>query len=163
MKRSGGRAAQIFLCMIGVMLISLGGLFGWLMVRSYQHASATREWPQTEALVKTSVIDERAVTGSPREYRLRVLFSYDHEGAEHTSEKISPRGAKWTRKADAVAALAEKYSLGSTHTAWVNPEKLDAAILEHDTKAAGYTLWVPAVIIIGGVGMIFGAFKKPAK
>jgi len=163
MKSSDGRAARLFLCMIGAMLILIGGVFCWLMLRSYQQASESRAWPQSEALILRSVISERAIAGSPREYRLSVLFGYVYKGKEYTSEKISPRGAKWSRKIEPVTALAEEYKAGSTHTAWVNPEKPDAAILEHDTKAAGYTIWFPAVIIIGGMGMIWGAFKSPAQ
>lgn len=162
MKRSEGRAGRLFLCLIGVMLILVGGTFSWLMIRSYQNASESRKWAQTEALVLHAVIDERVFLGSPREFRLNVLYGYHYEGEEYTSDSISPRGAKWSKKADVVAKLAKKYAIGSEHTAWVNPEQPDVAILEHDTKAAGYTVWFPSVIAIGGLGMLWGAFKgKP--
>lgn len=160
MNRSEGRAGRVFLCLIGVSLILVGGVFSWLMMRSYQHAKASREWPQSEALVLRSVIDERVFKGSPREFRLNVLYGFTYEGEEYTSAKISPRGAKWTREAESVARLAEKYAVGTTHTAWINPEQPEMAILEHDTKAAGYTVWFPGVIIIGGAGMIWGALRS---
>jgi len=160
MKRSNGRAARLFLCMIGVMLILVGGVFSWLMIRSYQHAKASREWPQVEAMVLRSVVDERVIKGYPREFRLNILFGYTYQDQEYTSDTISPRGAKWTKEVEVVGELAKQYSANSSHTAWVNPSQPDVAILEHDTKAAGYTVWFPAVIIIGGVGMIWGAFKR---
>ncbi|MBK1830907.1 DUF3592 domain-containing protein [Verrucomicrobiaceae bacterium R5-34] len=160
MNRSDGRAGRLFLCLIGLMLILVGGVFEWLMIRSYQHAKASREWPQVEALVLRSVIDERQINGSPREFRLNVLFGYSYQGEEFTSDRLSPRGTKWTKETEALEQLAEQYASGTTHTAWVNPEQPDAAIMVHDTKAAGYTLWFPALIIIGGGGMIWGAFKK---
>ncbi len=159
MKRSDSRAGQLFLCLIGVMLILVAGTFSWLMIRSYQNAKESRTWPQTEALVLRSVIDERQFSGAAREFRLNILFGYNYQGTEYTSDTISPRGAKWTREAEAVAELAKQYAAGSEHIAWVNPEQPERAILEHDTKAAGYTVWFPAVIVIGGVGMIWGAFK----
>lgn len=159
MKPSNGRAGRLFLALIGVMLITVGGVFSWLMIRSYQNASESRQWAQTDALVLRSVIDERIFKGSPREFRLNVLYGYQYEGKEYTSDTISPRGAKWTKKADEVTALAKQYATNSSHTAWVNPEQPEEAILEHDTKAAGYTVWFPVVIIIGGVGMFWGAFK----
>lgn len=76
------------------------------------------------------------------------------------SERITPRGAKWTKDTRRLKESLEKYTTSSTHTAWVNPDVVGFAILEHDTKAAGYTLWFPALIMIGGLGMIAGAFKK---
>lgn len=141
------------------MLIAVGGVFSWLMIRSYMNASESRQWEQTDALVLRSVIDERIFKGSPREFRLNVLYGYQYEGVEYTSDSISPRGAKWTRKVDEVVELAKVYDTNSAHTAWVNPADPEEAILEHDTKAAGYTVWFPAVIAIGGVGMLWGAFK----
>ncbi len=71
-KRAGGRAGKLFLCLIGLMLILVGGVFEWLMVRSYQHAKASRAWPQVEAVVLESEKEERQILGSPREYRLHL-------------------------------------------------------------------------------------------
>ena len=128
-------AGKLFLCMIGAMLILAGGVFEWLMIRSYQHAKASREWPQVEAVMLRSVVAERQIKGSPKEYRLNVLFGYSFDGKDFTSDRLSPRGAKWSKKPEAVEKLAEDYPTGSNHTAWVNPENPDFAILEHDTKA----------------------------
>lgn len=140
--------------------MAIGAVFGWLMIRSYQHAKASRAWPQTEAVVLRSVIDQRTFKGSPTEYRLNVLFGYSYGGEEYTSDRISPRGAKWTKEAESVELLENKYAAGTTHTTWVNPADPGHAILEHDTKAAGYTLWFPALIIIGGGGMVWGALRR---
>ena len=152
-------AGKLFLAMIGVALLVVGGVFEWLMFRSYQQAKASRQWEQVEAVVIRSVIDERQVPGSPIEYRLNLMFGYSYDGEERVSDKLSPRGAKWSRSAEVVNQLADEYPTGSEHTAWVNPVQPDQAILKHDTKAAGYTLWFPALIMIGGAGMIWGAFK----
>lgn len=154
-------AGKLFLCMIGSMLIVIGGVFEWLMIRSYRHAKASREWPQVEAVILRSVVAERQFKGSPVEYRLDILFGYSFGGSDHTSDLLSPRGAKWSKKELVVEQLAEKYPAGSAHTAWVNPKNHEFAILKHDTKAAGYTIWFPAVIILGGAGMIWGAFRQP--
>ncbi len=154
-------AAKLFLCMIGLMLMLAGGVFEWLMIRSYLHAKESRNWPQVEAVILRSVIDERQIIGSPPEFRLNVLYGYSIESEDLTSDDISPRGAKWTKVAASVEELAKKYPAGSSHTAWVNPDQFDVAILEHDSKAAGYTVWFPALIIMGGGGMIWGAFKRP--
>ncbi len=153
-------AAQLFLCMIGVMLLLAGGVFEWLMIRSYNHAKASREWPQVQAVVLRSVVDERQFKGSPAEFRFNILYGYSYGGQDLTSDKLTPRGSKWSKSAAAVGTLAGEYPPGSEHSAWVNPDDTSIAILKHDTKAAGYTLWFPALIMVGGAGMIWGAFRK---
>jgi len=125
-RRPGGLAGKIFLCSIGLSLILVGGVFEWLLVRSYQHAQESRAWSEVEAVVLRSEMDERLFAGSPREYRLHLLYGYSFEGEDQTSGQYSPRGAKWTK----------------------------------DTKAAGYTLWFPALFIMGGLGMIWGVFSN---
>lgn len=159
-KGSGGLAGKIFLCSIGLSLILAGGVFEWLLVRSYQHAKESRSWPQVEALVLHSEIDERLFTGSPREYRLNLLYGYSFEGGEESSNQYSPRGSKWTKDESSVEKLRDTYPVGSTHPVWVNPAAPEIAILKHDTKAAGYTLWFTALFIIGGLGMIWGVLRK---
>lgn len=142
------------------MLLIVGGVFEWLMIRSYLHARESRSWSQVEAVVLRSEIEARQIMGYPQEVRFNILFKYNHEGQEITSERLSPRGSKWTKDEASVHQLAVDYQIGTVHTAWVNPDRPDKAILKHDTKAAGYTLWFPALIMIGGSGMIWGAFYR---
>lgn len=145
--------------MIGVMLLLMGGVFEWLMIRSYLHAKASRTWPQVEAVVLKSGVDKRQIMGSPPEFRYGILFAYNYQGLALQSDSLSPRGSKWIKDESLLTQLANDYPVGSTHTAWVNPDYIDRAILKHDTKAAGYTLWFPFVIMLGGGGMIWGAFR----
>ncbi len=159
-RRPGGLAGKIFLCSIGLSLILVGGVFEWLLVRSYQHAQESRAWSEVEAVVLRSEMDERLFAGSPREYRLHLLYGYSFEGEDQTSGQYSPRGAKWTKDESAVESLRDTYPVGSTHAVWVNPDSPSVAILKHDTKAAGYTLWFPALFIMGGLGMIWGVFSN---
>lgn len=161
MEEANNSAGKWFLCMIGVMLLIAGGAFEWLMIRSYLNAKASREWPQVEAVVQRSDVAERQIKGSPPEYRLSILYGYRYNDEDLLSDRLTPRGSKWTKVASAVQSLADEFPSGSSHTAWVNPEDPDFAILKHDTKAAGYTVWFPALIIVGGVGMIWGAFRSP--
>ncbi|MFK7911733.1 MAG: DUF3592 domain-containing protein [Akkermansiaceae bacterium] len=153
---SAGSAGKWFLCLIGVSIISMGLLFGWLLLRSYLNASATREWNQSEAVILRSVVDQRQIKGSPAEFRLNLLYGYDYEGNSYTSNKLSPRGAKWGRSEEVVTALAKEYPAESTHTVWLNPLDPREAILQHDTKAAGYTIWFPILFVVAGSGMIWG-------
>ena len=157
--RSGGLVGKIFLCSIGLSLILAGGVFEWLLLRSYRHAKESRSWPQVEAVVLRSEMDERLFAGSPREYRLNLLYGYSFEADDETSNQYSPRGCKWTKDESSVESLRDMYPVGSTHPVWVNPDFPDVAILKHDTKAAGYTLWFPALFVVGGAGMIWGVVR----
>lgn len=153
-------SGRIFLCLIGAMLLLAGSVFEWLLLRSYQNAKATREWPQVEALVLESEVAERQFIGSPKEYSARVVYKYSYGGLDLTSGHISPRGSKWSKDADSVNEMLADYPVGRSLTAWINPDDVDIAILKHDTKAAGYTLWFPALIMLGGGGIIVGAFRR---
>lgn len=148
--------------MIGIMLVLIAVLFQWLMLRSYLKAKETREWTQTEAVVMRSGVEERHFSGSPPEARLFIRYEYSYEGENYTSGNVSSRGSKWSRERDAVTNLLAEYPVGSSHQVWVNPNSPDVAILKHDTKAAGYTLWFPAVIMVGGCGIIWGGIRGKA-
>ncbi len=157
--KPGGRAGKWFLSLIAVSIMAMGILFGWLLLRSYQNAAATRDWSQQQAVILRSAVEQRQFKGSPIEYRLKLLYGYDFQGMSYTSEKLSPRGTKWSKNEEVVTELAAKYPADSSHTAWVNPESPADAILEHDTKAAGYTLWFPILFIVAGGGMLWGVFR----
>ncbi len=174
-KHESKLAGRLFLCLIGASLLVIGGVFGWLMLRSYENAKASREWPQVEAVVLSSTMNERQISGSPKEYSVGVLYSYSYDGVSYTSDRIVPRGVKWTKDPRTLEANRDLFKKGSVHQAWVRPDSQnvknadssekanaphDYAILLHDTKAAGYTVWFPGVIMLGGAGMIFGAFIK---
>lgn len=159
-KQENPWAGKLFLCLIGLMVLAAGGIFEWLMLRSYLNAKETRTWPQAQATIIFSEVEQRQYQGSPKEYRLLLAYSYVFQGKEYSSDRFSPRGSKWTRKQEKVEGLAKEYPKDSSHTVWIDPGKPDQAILKHDTKAAGYTLWFPTLFIIGGLGMIFGAFKR---
>ena len=46
-----GKAGKWFLCLIGSSILAMGLLFGWLLLRSYQNAAATRDWHEVEAVI----------------------------------------------------------------------------------------------------------------
>ncbi len=160
---TGKLAGKFFVCMIGFMLVLIAVLFQWLMLRSYLNAKNTREWPQAVAVVLSSSIEERHISGSPPESRLFIRYKYSYRGEVFVSGDLSSRGSKWSRERAAVTESLANYPAGSSHQAWVNPESPEKAILKHDTKAAGYTLWFPVVIMIGGGGIIWGAVRDKSR
>lgn len=153
-------AGKLFLCLIGSSLLVVGGVFEWLLVRSYRQAKASREWPQVQVIILKSELEERQISGYPREYSFSIGYDYTFDGQLLESQRFSPRGKKWTKSLDKVNKQILDYPVGSIHSAWVDPADPEFAILRHDTKAAGYTLWFPALVIVGGAGIVVSAFRK---
>lgn len=152
---------RIYLFIIGLGLATIGGFFMWLMARSYTQAKATRAWDETSAIILDVSIKERQIGPHvPTDYSPYILFGYEYGGERLTSERISPRGRKWAKEKAKAEAAIENYTAGTTISCWVNPEAPKTAILEHDTKAAGYSIWFPTLFFVGGIGVMFGAFKK---
>ncbi|HCC20959.1 MAG TPA: hypothetical protein DEP88_06900 [Verrucomicrobiales bacterium] len=160
--QSDSNTGRWFLCLIAISILAMGFVFGWLLLRSYQNASATRDWSEEQTVILRSAVEQRQILGSPIEYRFKILYGYDFQNESYTSDKLSIRGSKWSKQQETIVDLAEKYPANSSHVTWVNPDNPTEAILEHDTKAAGYTLWFPALFIVAGGGMIWGAFRGSA-
>ncbi|SHJ38814.1 Protein of unknown function [Rubritalea squalenifaciens DSM 18772] len=157
------KAGAIYLMCIGLFLVLIGGLFTWLMVRSFQHASDTRHWSKAPCYVIRSEAVERSVDSLGIEFQWAVAYTYEFEGKDYIGEKYKPRGQKWTGDKENVQALIDEYPLDTKQECYVNPQKPDEAILDHDSKAAGYSAWFPMLFVVGGLGMIFGALKNLLK
>jgi hypothetical protein len=154
-------ASRVYLSFIGLALALAGGVFFALMWRSFQRARAVEHWPVVPCLILSSGTEERQVDpNGPVERRFAVLFGYEWEGRPYESELVKLRGSGWSSKADITTAYIEKYPEGSQRQCHVNPEKPEEAVLEKESKAAGYSIWFPGIFVIGGIGMIVGAWRR---
>lgn len=144
---------------MGLALALAGALFTGLLWTSYQRAAATRGWTETPCTILSSqVLSERATPNSPTRFRVVVKYAYTFDGQSHESTRI--RRADGTTGDEAKAHLTrEKYSAGSKSTCWVNPADPTFAILQHDTRAALYTLWFPLLFFFGGLKMAWSALR----
>lgn len=158
-------AGSIYLLGIGLFLTLLGAGFFWLMLQSFGKASDTRQWDETPCLIIRSEVLPRSIDGITKEYQWKVAFKYQYKGEDLIGEKYKPRGQRWRKSIEEVKAMLEEYPVGARTICFVNPQLPDGpqaqreAILAHDTKAAGYTLWFPALFSIGGLGMMVGAVR----
>ena len=83
------------MCLIAISILAMGFVFGWLLLRSYQNASATRDWSEEQTVILRSAVEQRQILGSPIEYRFKILYGYDFQNESYTSDKLSIRGSKW--------------------------------------------------------------------
>ena len=168
--RAGGRygrrmarvstASRVYLSLIGLALALAGGVFFALMWRSFQRARAVDHWPVVPCVILKSETEERQVDpNSGVERRFAVLFGYEWEGRPYESELVKLRGSGWSSKPDIVEAYIGKYPEGSEQECHVNPQKPEQAVLEKESKAPGYSIWFPGIFVVGGIGMVVGAWR----
>jgi hypothetical protein len=160
------KASTVFLLLLGLVIAAMGAVFTSLMWDSYRRAAEMRAWPQTEAVILASELEERLHDDfSPKEYRLRILYGYEWEGERKTGEQWSSRGNPWSNKREVPARQLERFPAGARSTVYINPENPDFTVLQPDSKAAGYSIWFPALFVIGGVGIMFHGLRsmRPAK
>ena len=152
---------RIFLFLVGLVTLFIGSLFTWLMAQSFLNAMETRSWDEVSATVLEAKIDERQIGEHvPVDFSAAVLYGYEYEGQRYTSELIYPRGSKWAKEKEKAEAELDGIEAGESISCWVNPEEPSLAILKHDTKAAGYSIWFPILFVVGGMGVMIGAFRK---
>ena len=44
-------------------------------------------------------------------------------------------------------------------TCYVNPVEFNSAYLKPDSLAPGYSIWFPALFVVGGLGMVISALR----
>ncbi|MEO1856806.1 MAG: DUF3592 domain-containing protein [Rubritalea sp.] len=163
------KAGAIYLFGIGLFLFFLGAGFCWLLAKSFGNASDTREWVETPCLIIRSEIGKRSDVNIAAEYRWEVAFKYQFEGEDNIGETYKPRGQRWHKSTDKVKQLLVEYPVDLQTVCFVNPvkptdpSKQRQAILAHDTKAAGYSIWFPALFSVGGIGIMVGAVRGALK
>ena len=159
MARSTG--SRVYLSLIGLLLFVAGGLFTWLMGRSFQRAREMESWPRTEAVILKAEVEERRIDPNrPTELRFAGLYSYEWEGVDYRSSRFALRGTPWTSKPEKVRESLERYPVGSVHEVAVNPSEPAMALLDLDSRAPGYSIWFPAIIALGGLGTMAGAWRS---
>lgn len=153
-------AGSLYLILLGIILCAIGGVFSWLMWRSFNRAVDQRDWQERPCRILESRVMERKIGDNVEtEFGLRILFGYEFAEQSRTSELRSLRGVSWSRERSRIEARAERYPVGQAGVCHVDPDNPDHAVLELDSKAPGYSLWFPLLIVAGGLGIITGALR----
>lgn len=147
-----GRGGYIYLAFIGAALAVIGGVFVVILARGYVKAKETLDWPVVEGTVVRSRVKERSLgPGVPTEYTHDLLFEYRHEGKSYQGDRVKRRDNPYFKE----KAKAERWMVdwpeGEEVEVFVDPANPAFAVLDHDTRAAGYTIWFPGVFLVGGL------------
>lgn len=157
----GGIGGYLYLAFIGLALAAMGGVFVALLGRGYLRASETREWPKVPAVVIESRLGERKLGSSvPLEYFHELVYEYRFEEKFYRGERTKRRENPFLKEKTGVQAEVDRWKVGMKTEAWVNPKDPKEAVLEHDTKAPGYSIWFPGLFLVGGLGIFLRAIMK---
>lgn len=147
-----GNAGRWFLAVLGLTLALIGGIFVWLMGRSFLRAYEMRGWPEVECVILSSEMEDRRHDEySATEYRQVLNFGYEWDGQPRTGNKVTLRGSPWTSKPDVVEKRSSEWPVGKTTTCRVNPKDPSLAVLKPDSLAPGYSIWFPSLFVVGGL------------
>lgn len=152
--RQKSGAGRWFLALLGIATALLGAIFVWLMARSYLRAKEMRSWPEIPCVILSSEVEERRHDPqSPREFRVNVTYGYEWNGQRLTSDRVSLRGSPWTSKRDLIEKRSTEFPAGMRTTCRVRPDDSGFAVLKPDSLAPGYSIWFPALFVVGGLGI----------
>lgn len=162
-RRSTG--TRIYITAIGLLLALSGGVFSWLMWRSFARARAIDAWPVVPCAVLESRVESRRddpdwPESMPQEFRFHVLYRYDWEGQEYEGGRYRLRGSSWKSGEDQVLPLVAEFPAGSVSQCRVNPADPTVAVLRGESRAPGYSLWFPLLFVVGGLGIAIGAWRR---
>jgi hypothetical protein len=151
-------AGRWYLAGLGLLIAAAGAVFVFLMARSFERAREMRNWPQVPCVILSSETEERRHDPqSPAEFRVNVTFGYEWQGVRRTSDRPTWRGSSWTSKPDVIEFRSKEYTVGQQTVCYVNPADPDFAILKPDSLAPGYSIWFPALFVVGGLGITIRA------
>lgn len=151
-------AGRWYLAILGLVLAVIGGVFVWLMARSFLRAREMRSWPQVACVILSSEVDERQHDeDSAPEYRQKISFGYEWQGKFRTQNHLTLRESPWSSSRDLIEARTAELPAGKTTKCRVNPADPDFALLVTDSMAPGYAIWFPALFVVGGLVISFRA------
>ena len=155
------RGGYLYLAFIGLALAILGGAFVVILGRGYLKARETRNWAVEQGTVIQSKIGERTLgPGVPTEYTHDLLFEYGYEGKTYQGDRVKRRENPYFKNKAKAQRWVDDWPTGKKVEVFVNPEEPSFAVLDHDTKAAGYTIWFPGLFLVGGLVLLIRALIK---
>lgn len=157
-------AGRLYLAAIGLSLAIMGGVTCWFMWRTFNRAVQMQSWPQVRCAILSSDIEERRIDpNSPPEFRLNMTYGYNFGGKAYTGNQITRRENPWTSKSDVVEKWQATFKAGTNTTCRVDPNSPEFSVLKLDSKASGYSIWFPALFVVGGLGITIRAItaKRP--
>ena len=146
---------------LGLCVAASGAYFCRYLWRDYQAAKETDGWVETPCEVIVSTIDDsdRNQHGGVR-FQLEIRYRYEWDGQTLVGDKLKPHRPIASSHRVRVAGWQEKYPAGAESICFVNPDAPEEVVLKRDSKAALYSIWFPALFVVGGLGIAVSGFRR---
>jgi hypothetical protein len=149
--------------LLGFAIAAVGAVFVWLMWASFQRARVMDAWSTVPCIILESRLAEEILNpNTPVNYRPIIRYRYEFAGRSHDSNRIRRIETKSSRRPKMETLLAQ-FPPGTETTAWVNPADPTDAVLIRDKRTAIYSIWFPALFVIGGVGIALSSLLRNLK
>ncbi|MCA9073305.1 MAG: DUF3592 domain-containing protein [Planctomycetaceae bacterium] len=132
----------------------LGMPFGiYSTIKNVNQGRASSNWTETTVtVVKSEVVTNHS--GRRISYNPSVKYTYEHNGKTYSSSRIAFQNAAAGLRGSAEDVCA-KYSVGSKHTGYFDPENPEEAVLETGVSFWGYALLLlPPILLLAGIFMV---------
>jgi Protein of unknown function (DUF3592) len=164
------RRARLLKTVVGTALVIVGLAGTALVFIPYRRAMETRAWTETPCVITGSYIDTPpGPAGRQPAYRVHLAYQYSFGGRDYTGTRwrrisfLSEEDrfvARRTPHLEEAEKLSARYPPGLRTVCWVDPSSPAEAVLEHQSRAAIYTLWWPMLFAVGGAGMIRSVWRQ---
>jgi len=147
---------------LGLSIAGAGAVFCAALWHGFQRAEETRNWQPAPALITASYVENIQLSKhDPIRYRARVTYRYSHDGETLIGDRIRRVDGNTADRSKA-EAITRRYPIGTSLNCFVDPSNPGFSILRHESRAPLYSIWFPALFIIGGLGICVGAFRPRA-
>ena len=157
---SGSSSGRWYLAILGLALALIGGIFVWLLGRSFLRAWEMKSWPQVSCVILSSELENRRLGEftSP-EFRLKLNYGYQWHGQAFTGQRLTLRDNPWTSNRGRAEQFLKDYREGMVTSCRVNPKTPEISVLKTDSLAPGYSIWFPGLFVIGGLVISLRALR----
>ena len=146
-------AGRLWMAGMGLAIAAAGAFFMWFLWKNFEVARHMDAWVETPCEILASTIDGSQIDQHfETKYEFQVSYRYEWQGGTRLSDqaKSKPVYAGIRKKLEPWEA---RYPTGARAVCYVDPADPARAVLERDTKASIYSLWFPALFVVGGLGI----------
>lgn len=125
------------------------------------------DWANVQVKVLESSLKEEQKTepwgNSQREYTVyipQIKYEYTYQGDSFTGDKVALTQPQYRNPAEA-DAIIKKFSQGTTHDAWVNPDTPSEAVLQSVDRSVSvaFLIAIAMMILLGIFGVMLSLVK----
>jgi hypothetical protein len=142
--------------LVGLVLIAVGGLIFFIRRRSAALQAVSIGWPTVEGRIVDAKLDSYRDTDNNVNYSAKVRFTFQVNGTEFSSAKVSWGGRVTSQSPNQANAVLARYPEGAAVPVYYNPRKPAQAVLEPREQGGLKNLtWIMSIFL--GLGAIFFA------